>query len=146
MKQKAKTWLIAAIAFLELSALSVVLTLFADFDGSSVQKAMGYICGGLFWLGLIVGLVLWIGLNKKLKQAGVFEKMTIKRPAMFNIFSNTTAKAIDVVFFASIVLNIIALFTPLGQGIIGAILIIIFFASFHLHYVTNGKAWAYIME
>ena len=145
MKQKAKIWLIVVIALLELSALSIILTAFSDFNGTSVQQAMGYICGGLFWFGLIAGVVLLLILNKQLKRANAFKNSDLKYLAMLNFFSNRTAQIVDVVLGISFILNIIALFTPLGRGIFGTILIVLFFASFHLHYVTNGKAWQYVM-
>ena len=55
--------LYSVISFL-ISALSFILIPFSNFEGTKLQKALAYMVGFIFWIGLIVGLILTHYLGK----------------------------------------------------------------------------------
>lgn len=59
--------LYSVISFL-ISALSFILIPFSNFEGTKLQKALAYMVGFIFWIGLIVGLILTHYLGRSVRN------------------------------------------------------------------------------
>ena len=76
--------LYSVISFL-ISALSFILIPFSNFEGTKLQKAIAYMVGFIFWIGLIVGLILTHYLGK-IRQKHNYRKYVL--PGILCFFKN----------------------------------------------------------
>jgi len=148
MKGMYKIWWYAMVILFLISSISVLflgIPVNIPDEGLPVTYT---ICGVLFWLGLIIGLLLWLILYLRIRRTPGFDivKKHMHRPGMFNFFSDTIAKAWDCVMIISL-LAVIAgtIFLPY-ENVLNSIFICIFLFSFHMHYLYNGKVYAYITK
>ena len=138
-----------ALISLTVSSLSLLLGIFADFEGYGFQAALGYIAGALFWLFLAGGYWLLFKLSKRRKE---FEKdnpdapyiKRQKRPGILTFFSNRWAALADLVLPISFIILLLILFIPLGK-VVTFIAASAFALSAHMHSVLNGINFKYIL-
>ena len=88
--------LYSVISFL-ISALSFILIPFSNFEGTKLQKAIAYMVGFIFWIGLIVGLILTHYLGK-IRQKHNYRKYVL--PGILCFFKNKKSKYIDILMIA----------------------------------------------
>lgn len=145
MKLKYLFW--SSAACMMISSLSVLLMPFGDFSGNGGQKALGYVCGVVFWLFLAAGALALKFTYRKLKAEGQEDSTAEKgRPAIFTFFSSRPAAAADIVLAVSFLWNILSAAGIIKLEFLNIVSASALFMSFHLHYMLNGKAFAYISK
>lgn len=134
--------LISILCF-AVSSLSFFLIPFSNFRGSSIEQTMAYMVGGLFWLGLISGLIVTTILGHIRKKDS---KKKNRLPGVLCFFKNKRAKQCDITMFIAFVL-----FT-ISQKLLGLyhwvsiILLSITLFSVYLHSILNGSNYAYAIQ
>lgn len=132
-----------ALISLSVSPLSILLTFWGDYSGTILNVILAYLVGVLFWVGLIVGIVLLLVINKHRKADESF-RVKKKLPGIISFFSNQYAIVADVVTAISLIFLLVFLFVPwFNQGVTVA-LIAIFLFAFNMHCVLNGMNFKYI--
>jgi len=135
-----KVWFwLSALGFFLLS-VSALLSPLSSFDGAPRQLAAAYVTAGLFWLGLISGIVFW-GLFVRSQQVpgvktrpdflGVFKSVC-------RFFRNTPATIVDIALIAGttgVILSLI--FYSMNVWITSASLFVFLF-SLAMHFICNG--------
>ena len=146
MRKAYVVWWYTVVAAFLISSLSVLLLIIPVTIPTEGLPLTYTVCGIVFWAGLAIGILLWLILYLKVrKQSGyAVVKKHIHRPGIANIFSNKSAKAWDCIMILSLA-GVIAgtIFFPYAS-FLNSIFICIFLFSFHLHYLYNGKVYAYI--
>lgn len=134
--------LISILCF-AVSSLSFFLIPFSNFRSSGIEQTMAYMVGGLFWLGLISGLIVTTILSHIRKKDS---KKKNRLPGVLCFFKNKRAKQCDVTMFIALVLFIIS------QKLLGLyhwvsiILLSITLFSVYLHSILNGNNYAYAIQ
>ena len=106
---------------------------------NSEKRLISVLTGVLFWAGLILGVATSILYAKKFKiwcQKYGRTMWLKKKPGILIFFSNTIAKAVDIVLFASLLLLILTfIITKMGSNICFAA-IALFTMSFAMHCIN----------
>lgn len=125
------------------SSISFLCIPFSDFNEDGIKRIMAYMVGGLFWSGLIVGLILTAVLGFWRKKAS---KKKCKLPGILCFFRNKQAMRCDSAMLLMIVLFIISQnFLGLYHWI-SIILLSSMLFSIYMHSVLNGNNYAYAMQ
>lgn len=140
-KQMKKRFLLVMLAF-TISALSVLLVPFAVGEDGNLNT-LGYIAGGMFWAGLLLGIVGYILLCKK---ADIPDRGEKKIPGIFRFFSNPPAKVIDVIFIAGIIGTAYYMRDVNMNQIVEEIFLLCLIAGGYAHILLNGKIYRYIWK
>lgn len=136
------TFMVSIVCF-SLSSMSFLLIPISDFNGTLIQRILAYMVGGLFWGGLLVGLIMTSILSFWIKRD--FQKKR-RLPGILCFFKNKQAKGCDCAMFLILVLFIVS------QRILGLyhwisiILLSCMLMSIYMHSVLNGEIYAYIMQ
>ena len=137
-----KIMFISIICF-ALSAFSFFLIPFSDFRGNGIEQTIAYMIGGLFWLGLISGLVMTSILGS-IRKKNSKKKNTL--PGVVCFFKNKRAMQCDITMFVALILFVIS------QKLLGIyhwvsiILLSITLFSVYLHSILNGSNYAYAIQ
>lgn len=132
-----------SIVCLALSSMSFLLIPISDFNGTLIQRILAYMVGGLFWGGLLVGLIMTAILSSWMKKDSQKKR---RFPGILCFFRNKQARIFDCAMFIIIVLF------SVSQRILGLyhwisiILLSCTLMSIYMHSVLNGKIYAYIMQ
>lgn len=141
MKVRKIGFLGTTAAFL-LSALTPLAIPFAV-DGSGNLTGVGYAAGGIFWLGLVLGLAGYLLLAFRTK--GAFPKSRNRRlPSGLYFCSNRPAIAADAALAVGLVTTIVCAVNirmPAGIAMAGLVLVL---AGVYAHFLFNGKLYEYI--
>ena len=120
--------LYSVISFL-ISALSFILIPFSNFEGTKLQKAIAYMVGFIFWIGLIVGLILTHYLGK-IRQKHNYRKYVL--PGILCFFKNKKSKYIDILMIIS--------------AMVLSITLSLLVFSVYIHSVLNGNNYAFAVK
>lgn len=135
--------LLYSVLCFAVSSISFLCIPFSDFNKNGIKRIMVYMVGGLFWSGLIVGLVLTAILSSWRKKDS---KKKCKRPGILYFFRNKQAMRCDSAMFLMIVLFIISQnFLGLYHWI-SIILLSSMLFSIYMHSVLNGDNYAYAIQ
>lgn len=132
-----------SIVCFAISSMSFFLIPISDFNGTLIRRVLAYMVGGLFWGGLIAGLVMTATLSSWMKKDFQTKR---KCHGIFCFFRNKQARICDCAMFMIIVLF------SVSQRILGLyhwisiILLSCTLMSIYMHSVLNGKIYAYIMQ
>lgn len=149
MKKDIRLMRISVILLL-ISSFSILLVMFASFDGTTFQKILAYLTGVSFWLFLILGYVAFYQVSKHRK---VYEKKNPspayrkaqKRPGILTFFSDRMAMSMDVIMIISLILSLLFLFIPSLNQNIAIVFIAILIFSIHMHSILNGINYKYTL-
>lgn len=130
-----------------LSSLSILLTYFGDYNGTTLYRFVAYFVGFGFWFFLITGNIIFGVINSRRKKEE--EKLKVKRkskvkPGVISFFSNRYAFVFDIMLVLSFVLCLIFYFIPVWNGKIEIFFISVFVFSIHMHSFFNGVNYKYI--
>lgn len=134
---------------LVISSFSLVLSIFADFNGNFFQIFIAYFSGVLFWLFLIVGYVLLFIISRDRKNTSEINYVNKKDKkwktvGIINFFSNTKAKEADIFMIIFLICLILCLVIPIFDNNIAMIILSLFLFCFHLHCILNGINYKYV--
>lgn len=132
--------LIGAAALLMLTAVSMLLVPAADREGTVLQQGLSLAVGILFWIGLIGGLALWAVVNVRYHNRPR-ERKIAGRPGIVCFFTSKPAALVDILLFISFVMNLVCGIGHVGGDVFAAVWASLLIASFHLHYILNGKVY-----
>lgn len=126
-----------------ISSMSFLLIPISDFNGMLIQRILAYMVGGLFWGGLLVGLIMTAILSSWMKKDSQKKR---RFPGIFCFFRNKQARICDCAMFMIIVLFIILQkFLGLYHWI-SIILLSCTLMSIYMHSVLNGEIYVCIMQ
>lgn len=137
--------------FFSLSGLMIVFIPLVNNLGSLVEKIFSYFVAGVFWVGIIVGIV-YLNKTRKLRQA--IEKMindkkdnlyTKQKIHWINLFSNPVASFFDLVMLISICALIILLITGRTNNWIIVFAVWILLYSIGMHFLFNSRSYKTIL-
>lgn len=138
------------LTLLTISSLSLLLGIFADFNGSGFQKALAYFAGAIFWLCMLFAYLTLRSLSQRRKKYE--QKHTdasyIKRqkyPGALTFFSNKWAAIADLILLIFAILILIILFVPSPSTVLTFIIAAIFACALQMHAVLNGINFKYIL-
>ena len=141
-QMKKKLWI--STGCFALTSLAVLLTPLSGDEG--IKKAVGYLIGVLFWLGIAGGCFLNFWLyrkeHKKLKQ--VIPRGRI--PSGLRFFSNQFAAISDGILIVTLCLNIYCIRTLGINQILELAALFLFTTSVYLHFLLNGRVFQYITQ
>lgn len=137
------------IALLFVSSFSLLFSIFANYEGSAFQVALGYVGSALFWLCLVLGYVLFGIVSKHRKDSGAtlkashFSKKSNK-PGIICFCSNRFAAIADLLMIISFILSLIFIFIPSLNQNVAVVFVAILVFSIHMHGILNGVNFTYI--
>ena len=134
------------VVLLFVSSFSLILSFFGDYSGNAFNVIMAYAVGVLFWLGLIVGYILFFSLNKRRKKDKKFVYKFKSRPGIFVFFSNKYAFVIDIAMIAMLIFTVIFSFIPLMNYSLSVVSASILLFLIHMHCLLNGVNFKYILS
>ena len=141
-QMKKKLWI--STGCFALTSLAVLLTPLSGDEG--IKKAVGYLIGVLFWLGIAGGCFLYFWLyrkeHKKLKQVIPRGKI----PSGLRFFSNQFAAISDGILIVTLCLNIYCIRTLGINQILELAALFLFTTSVYLHFLLNGRVFPYITQ
>lgn len=136
-----KSFLITTLLFMA-SAASVLLVPFAiGKDGN--LNTVGYIAGGLFWVGLISGIVAYRVLIKK---ANIGVKMQEKKAGRIRFFGNPPAKVTDGIMIVALIGSIYCAVNIAVNQVIAVIFLLLFIIGLYAHFLLNGSVYQHIWD
>lgn len=134
--------LYSVMSFL-ISALSFILIPFSNFEGTKLQKAIAYMVGFIFWIGLIVGLILTHYLGK-IRQKHNYRKYVL--PGILCFFKNKKSKYIDILMIISAIAFIIVKTSFSSEILVLSITLSLLVFSVYIHSVLNGNNYAFAVK
>ena len=134
--------LYSVISFL-ISALSFILIPFSNFEGTKLQKALAYMVGFIFWIGLIVGLILTHYLGK-IREKHNYRKYFL--PGILCFFKNKKSKYIDILMIISAIAFIIVKTSFSNEILVLSITLSLLVFSVYIHSVLNGNNYAFAVK
>lgn len=140
-----------SIILLLISSFSVLLVMFASFDGNTFQKILAYLTGATFWLFLIIGYVVFYQVSKHRKKYEIKNpappyRKGQKRPGILTFFSDRVAMSMDIIMIISLILSLLFLFIPSLNQNIAIVFIAILIFSIHMHSILNGVNYKYTLH
>lgn len=142
-RNKYKKIMLISVFCFTVSSLSFLLIPFSDFRGMGIKQTMAYMVGGLFWLGLILGLVITIILGN-IRKRDSHKKHAI--PGLLCFFKNKRAMQCDIVMFAALILFVISQKLLGIYHLASIILLSTTLFSVYLHSILNGNNYAYAIQ
>ena len=154
LKQDVKLMKFVIVA-LAVSSLSLIFTIFGDYNSGVFNAVIAVTVGVVFWLFLILGYVVFSRIAAHRKQ---YEKTHVesrsdkerlqkddnkKKPGIICFFSNPYAVAADIALLISLAVNVIFLFIPNANQTVEIIFISILVFSLHMHCILNGVNFRY---
>jgi len=135
-----RKWLFLSIISFFLSSMTIWFMPYVSFEGEEWQRTLGFVLGGVFWLGLIMGLLLQLPISKKRKAD---KKYTAKCSFAF---SNRPAVFFDALLIASAAIAGIAFIMPSMPQLLsfGAVFGLVF--SLEMHVLFNGRNYKYLKK
>lgn len=132
-KRKSGVWFVlAAVAFL-ISSLSVI----------AVMAAAPPLLNGLaFWLGLLLGILMYVVALVSLPERG--RKKGRRIPGLFRFFSNPPAIAADTVMILSLLLTIYFGVNIGSNQTAAGVILFLLICSIYAHVLLNGKVYIYL--
>lgn len=145
IKQYLLTFRLSLIA-IAIGSASLGLIPLADFKGTSIQRAIAYGVGIIFWLFTISGYSLFALSCKQRKDISKrldIVKKSKHKIGILSIFSTFEGTIADVILLFSVVLTIIVLFfcNKTTWYSITAIILLLFSAQ--MHCILNGENFKY---
>ena len=134
--------LYSVISFL-ISALSFILIPFSNFEGTKLQKALAYMVGFIFWIGLIVGLILTHYLGK-IREKHNYRKYFLQGILCF--FKNKKSRFIDFLMIVSAIAFIIVKTLFSNEILVLSITLSLLVFSVYIHSVLNGNNYAFAVK
>lgn len=141
-QMKKKLWISAGC--FALTSLAVLLIPLSGDEG--MKKAVGYLIGVLFWLGIAGGSFLYFWLYRE-------ESKTLKKsipkgkiPFGFRFFSNRFAAVWDGILIVTLCLNIYCIRTLGVNQILELAALFLFTTSVFMHFLLNGRVFQYITQ
>lgn len=127
------------------SAFSMLLTFFGDYNGNTVAVTFAVLIGVFFWLGLMLGAVLLIIVNQHRKKYITNKKSLSKNKiGAITFYSNRLAAIADIAMVILFILMMAVMFIPyVGQSIAMVLFSFLLFAIY-MHCVLNGINFIYI--
>lgn len=141
--KKYRQVLLGSIACFTVSSMSFLLIPISDFNGTTIQRVFAYMVGGLFWIGLFVGLILTVIMSSWRKKDNINKH---RLPGILCFFRNRSAMRCDCAMFLIIVLFIISQKFFGLYNWISIILLSCMLMSIYMHSVLNGENYAYLMQ
>ncbi|MBO6159773.1 MAG: hypothetical protein J6P72_11035 [Firmicutes bacterium] len=138
-----KTFLGFSVIGYLLTAIAVLLVPLA-MTAEGRFTVFGYIAGGLFWFGLLFGLLFFLFAWKVAHNESTYQKIrSWYRIGAFGFFRNRPAIITDVLMIISLLLIIAGNTIWHFQDLLMTILLFFFVLSFFLHFVFNGRVFIY---
>ena len=139
---KVKRLIITAIILIFISSYVLVLAPLTSFDDGGFPQVLAYCTGALFWLGLIVGYVIFVMASKSRKRQSGRKKSEAAgeyRPGVFVFFSSRAALIVDILCILSVLLFVVCLFNSyiFPEGIVYFIISTTIFLV-QVHSIING--------
>ncbi len=134
--------LYSVISFL-VSSLSFVLIPLSSFEGSKLQKALAYMVGFIFWIGLIVGLILTHYLSK-IRQKHDYRKYFL--PGILCFFRNKKSRFVDILMIILAIAFIIVKTSFSSEILVLSITLSLLVFSVYIHSVLNGNNYAFAVK
>lgn len=100
------------------------------------------LCSMGFWMFLIIGYILIFLIKRKSKKCGF--KADKKKIGLFTFFRNPTAKVIDILLIAMLMLFIASILLKQLEGFIQYITLFAVIFLIHMHSLFNSDVYQYI--
>lgn len=143
MNKDKKFFRASCVAF-AVSALSILLTFAADYNGNAIAVVFAVLTGALFWLGLVFGIVFLLAVNAGRKANRHYTEPEGTRIGLLTFFSNPYARAVDIAMTVMFILALLAALIPaVGQNVT-LVFISLFLLSVYMHAMLNGRNYRYI--
>lgn len=137
---------IISVIFFSLISVSILLTLFHTLDDTQTLTFVGIIVGLMFWIGLLGGCVSYGILWKKYKKKIVAELPQGKIPTFLRFFCNPFAAINDSIFILSLVLAIYCGMQIKVNTALEFISMLLFITSLYMHFLLTGRVFQYIAK
>lgn len=135
--------LLYSMASFLISSLSFLMIPFSSFEGSKLQKALAYMVGFLFWIGLIVGLILTHYLSK-IRQEYNYRKYFL--PGIFCFFKNKKSRVCDILMIISAIAFIVVKTSFSNKILVLSITLSLLIFSVYIHSILNGNNYAFAVK
>lgn len=147
MKKTYRIWIYLDILSFLISSLSVMLLLIPTENKSDEQLPLTFsACGILFWLGLILGCVIWFILYRAIRKKEIYQaEYRLSRPGIITFLKNKYAYVIDCMLGVSLLGGIVGVVLLPYNQIYNCIFIALFLFCFYMHCLFNGKVYNYIL-
>ena len=125
-----------------ISAATPILVPFA-MDVNGDMNIWGYVAGGMFWAGLLLGSILYVVLMfiTKPKRRGRRKKGI---PSQLRFFGSTVSKITDSVFVVGLCGTIYGYVSRTDKQAIVVIFLVLLLSGFYMHFLVNGKVYQHI--
>jgi len=125
-----------------LYCLSAATPIFVPFaiDASGDMNILGYVAGGVFWAGLLLGSILYLVLIliTRPKRRGRRKKGI---PSQLRFFGSTASKITDSVFLVGLCGTIYGYVSKTDQQAIIVIFLVLLLIGIYTHFLVNGKVY-----
>lgn len=144
--KKLKIWFYISITLLGISSSAILLVMFADFNGNQMQKAMGYLVGIIFWVGIIAGYTVFWKLNRELKKIlkQHYRRKRKSRIGLITFFSSLHGMIADIICGICFLVLTVLLITKNNAEWLTIIFISLFAFSLQMHCLLNGENFKHI--
>ena len=143
-RQIKKWFLLVLLVFLVSSASIILVPLAVGKDG--ILITIGYLGGGMFWGGLLLGIVGYILLNIKAKIREKTKEQGKKIPGVLRFFSNPPARVLDGILIIGIFGTIYCVVNAAINELAEIISLWFLFLGIYGHILFNGKIYRYIWK
>lgn len=114
-------------------------------------ERLGFLAGGLFWAGLLLGGLMQVVLEKRRRNFFAryrvrIQKMQRPRNGLLTFGANRPAKIADCVLVVSIILLILSIILTRGTSYWCYIMIAATTFSFSMHCVLNGRNYFHVIN
>ena len=140
--------LIASLISFTIVATCLFAMFFIEIDSNSGPPLFSLICGIIFWVFTITGIILQIFISVDIRRW--CERRRIHRTrfrktriGLFSVFSNVPAGISDIVLLVSLI-AFIAFMVIDPTSMIAYLTLSVLFLSFSAHCIFNGKNYYYI--
>lgn len=125
-----------------ISAATPILVPFA-IDANGDMNIWGYVAGGMFWAGLLLGSILYVVLIfiTRPKRRGRRKKGI---PSQLCFFGSTASKITDGVFIVGLCGTIYGYVSRTDKQAIVVIFLVLLLIGIYTHFLVNGKVYQHI--
>ncbi len=145
MKKKIKKYFCLSIIFYAISSVTICCIPLIEVNTMGLEKKFSYILGALFWIGLIIGQVMfWISDFTRKNTEEKSESVSFLEWGALSFFRNNESKIADVILIVSVILILILIVFKISNTWLIVLSLAILFMSFNLHCMLNGVNYSYI--
>ena len=134
-----RIWFLISLIGFFLSSMTIWFIPVVSFDGERWQRILGYVLGGTFWFGLVLGITFLILLNRMRKKG-----KHNKRFPFIKFFGNKVALVFDILLIIGFIGIFLVLFVKGLNQWLSAGIVFTFVFSLEMHGMFNGENYKFV--